>query len=110
MGNKNQKLVNQKLLNKKVVVKTVQTIVRTYFVEVPNPEWSCDAIVMNDLEEYSYRHLSEDILSTEVVQDWPELGDDESVNAAVTKYDEDTNDWTPGVLWPGDREVVYKAN
>ena len=29
-----------KMDNKKVVVKTVQTIVRTYFVEVPDPEWA----------------------------------------------------------------------
>ena len=36
--------------------------------------------------------------------------DDESVNAAVTKYDEDTNDWTPSVLWPGDCEAVYNNN
>ena len=110
MGNKNQKLKNQKLLNKKVVVKTVQTIVRTYFVEVPNPEWACDAIVMNELEEYSYRHLSEDILSTEVVQDWPAPDLEESVNAAVMKYDDQTNDWITGVMWVGDREPVYNAD
>ena len=99
MDNKNQKLENQKLLNKKVVVKTVQTIVRTYFVEVPNPEWSCDAIAMNELEEYSYRHLSEDILSTEVVQDWPKLGDDESVNAAVMRYDDVSDSWVFKTMW-----------
>ena len=45
------------MTNKKVVVKTVQTIVRTYFVEVPDPEWACDGICMGDLEEYSQKHM-----------------------------------------------------
>ena len=85
--------------NKKVVVKTVQTIVRTYFVEVPDPEWACDGICMGELEEYSQKHMSEDIISTDVVANWPIIGQDESVNAAVMSYDTKTDEWVTDVMW-----------
>ena len=84
--------------NKKVVVKTVQTIVRTYFVEVPDPEWACDGVCMGELEEYSQKHMSEDIVSTEVVEDWPAIGQDESINAAVMSYDTKTDEWVTDVM------------
>lgn len=85
--------------NKKVVVKTVQTIVRTYFVEVPDPEWACDGVCMGDLEEYSQKHMSEDIVSTEVVEDWPNIDQSESINAAVMSYDTKTHEWVTDVMW-----------
>ena len=85
--------------NKKVVVKTVQTIVRTYFVEVPDPEWACDRICMGDLEEYSQKHMSEDIVSTEVVENWPNIDQSESINAAVMSYDTKTDEWVTDVMW-----------
>lgn len=85
--------------SKKVVVKTVQTIVRTYFVEVPDPEWACDGICMGDLEEYSQKYMSEDIVSTEVVEKWPNIDQSESINAAVMSYDTKTDEWVTDVMW-----------
>ena len=85
--------------NKKVVVKTVQTIVRTYFVEVPDPEWACGGICMGDLEEYSQKHMREDIVSTEVVEEWPNIDQNESINAAVMSYDTESHEWVTDVMW-----------
>lgn len=87
------------MTNKKVVVKTVQTIVRTYFVEVPDPEWACDGVCMGELEEYSQKYMSEDIVSTEVVEDWPAIGQDESINAAVMSYNTNNDEWMTDVMW-----------
>ena len=91
--------MESKTANKRVVVKTVQTIVRTYFVEVPDPNWAADAITINELEEYSQKYLSEDIVSMEMVEEWPELRSDEIVNAAVEIFDEDSQVWERTVLW-----------
>lgn len=88
----------------KVVLKTAQTIIRTYFVEVPDvadPQWACDGLVMNELEEYSQKHLTEDILSTQVVNDWPEVDNDESINAAVMKFDQNIDTFVTDVMWRG---------
>jgi len=83
----------------KVVVKTIQTVVRTYFVDTPDAAWAADGIVCNELEEYSQKHLSEDILSTQVVVEWPRAASDESINAAVMRFDESINGWLTDVMW-----------
>ena len=88
------------IMTKKVVVTTTQVIVRKYFVEVEDQEWACDGIICNELEEYSYRHLTEDILSVNVVDNWSAIESDESINAAVMKYNYDLDEWATDVMWP----------
>jgi hypothetical protein len=88
------------IMTKKIVVTTTQVIVRKYFVEVDDPEWACDGVVCNELEEYSYRHLTEDIISAIVVDEWPSIDHNDSLNAATMKYNPVTDEWEKDVMWP----------
>ena len=87
------------LPNKKAVVKTTQVVIRTYFAEAPDPEWVCDGIVMQEMDHYSDKFLSEDILSVESVSEWPEIKEDENINGAVMSYDTKTDEWVADVMW-----------
>jgi len=87
-------------MTNKVVVTTTQVIVRKYFVEVDDPEWACDGIVCDELEEYSQNHLTEDILDVKIVDEWPSMPSDESLNAAVMRFNYDREEWETDVMWP----------
>jgi hypothetical protein len=43
--------------------------------------------------------MSEDIVSTEVVEEWPSIDQSESINAAVMSYNTETNEWITDVMW-----------
>lgn len=86
-------------MTKKFVITTVQPIIRRYYVEVDNPEWAWDGIVMNEMEEYSQTYGSEDIISTQQFEKFPEPGLGESVNAAVMRFNDESNQWDCEAVW-----------
>lgn len=83
----------------KYVVSTVQVITRRYYVEVNDPEWACDSIVFEELDHFSSRHLSEDIVGVQPVEQFPAAEENESVNAATYSYDYDGDQWVQDVRW-----------
>ena len=83
----------------KHVITTVQTIVRKYYVDVKDPEWARDSIVMNELDQFSSEFLSEDILDTQTVEDWPKARNRDSVNGATMTYDYNTEQWVTNARW-----------
>lgn len=86
-------------MTRKFVITTVQPIIRRYYVEVENPEWAWDGIVMNELQEYTQAFGSEDIISTQQVKKFPEPNPGESVNAAVMRFNTDTDQWESEAVW-----------
>lgn len=86
-------------MTKKFVIETVQVIKRKYYVKVDNPVWAHDGITMEELDHFSDVHLTEDIISTTEVDKFPVAGPDESVNAAVMKFNKDTNQWECKAKW-----------
>ena len=66
----------------KYVVHTTQVTHNMYYVEVNDPEWAGDSIVMGELEPFAYHMGSEDVLMYEKVDKFPEQ-DRESVNGAT---------------------------
>ena len=84
---------------KKFVIQTVQMIKRTYYVEVDDPTWAHDAITMEELVQFSDKYLSEDIISTTEVESFPMANHDESVNAAVVSFDEDSGEFIYEARW-----------
>lgn len=83
----------------KHVIETVQIIRRKYYVEVENPYWACDSIVMEELQPFSSRCMTEDILSTTQVDEFPVATAGDSVNAATYKYNYDTEEFESIVKW-----------
>ena len=83
----------------KYVITTVQTIVRKYYVKVDDPSWAHDGIVMNELEEFTQHHLSEDIVDTQKVKRWPTPDQYDSVNAAVMEFDYNDDQWKATTRW-----------
>lgn len=86
-------------MTKKFVIVTVQPIIRKYYVEVDNPTWAHDSIVMNELQDYSQFFGSEDIVSTQKVKQWPQPEPQESVNAAVMQFNNETDQWDTQAIW-----------
>jgi len=84
---------------KKFVIETVQVIKRKYYVSVEDPTWAHDGITCNELDHFSDMFLSEDIISTTEVEEFPMAGPDESVNAATMKFDEDNREWLTVTRW-----------
>lgn len=84
----------------KHVIETVQVIRRKYYVEVEDAEWGCDAIVFNEIDCFSYTHLSEDVTSiTTVENDFPVATKDDTVNAEVAVYNYETEEWEATARW-----------
>lgn len=77
----------------KWIVTTVQTVYTRYYVEVDDPEWAGDSIVCGELEQYSNRYLSEDVLEYLQVDEYPESseGPDDQINGATYKAITDEN-------------------
>lgn len=82
----------------KFVVTTTQTIVRKYYVEVDDPEWAHDGIVMNELEEFAQEHFSEDIIDTLPVKEYPSVPW-VNVNGATNTFNYTSNKWIKGTDW-----------
>lgn len=79
----------------KFIVTTVQNVVRKYYVEVDDPEWGGEAIINQEIDEFSQIPLSEDILSYTEVEEFPAASDFEMVNGATYKYNPETELWDP---------------
>ena len=90
-----------KIASDKYVVTTVQTIVRRYYVETDYPEYALDGIVCGELEEFSQQHGSEEPISTQKVEEFPNATPDESVNGAVMvfKQHEKMGYWDTTTNW-----------
>lgn len=88
-----------KSLTNRFVVTTAQIVTRKYYVEVEDPTWAHDGIVMNELSEFSQNFLSEDIVDTLEVSEWPKATQYESVNAAQMSFDYETEEWQQNVRW-----------
>lgn len=87
----------------KHIIETVQIIKRKYYVEVHDPTWGEDGVVMGELEPFAYTHLGEDIINTTtVIGDFPPAGKDESVNAAIMVFNYVTNEWDCRCGWEED--------
>ena len=85
-------------ISKKYIVTTVQTIKRIYYVDVEDPTYAHDAIMCNEIEEFAQAHLSEDIVSTQLVDKWPTINN-MSINAATNVFDPVHNKWSQEVRW-----------
>lgn len=83
----------------KYVVTTVQTFVNRYYVEVEDPTWAHDGIVMGDLDFFSCTPGSEDIVDTRAVDQFPKAENSHDVNGATMKFDNSTDKWTTEVRW-----------
>jgi len=83
----------------KYVVETVQVVRYKYYVEVEDPTWAHDGVVMNELEPFSYTHHSEDIITTTPVIDFPRAERDDSVNGATMHFNKETDTWDQQVRW-----------
>lgn len=94
----------------KYVIETVQNIKRTYYVEVDDPEWATDSIVMAELQEYAQQHLTEDFVSTRKVDKWGPIENctDKSIgiNGVTYRYNYETNDWEQFVVWDFDKTEI----
>lgn len=82
----------------KYIVETIQTVKRTYYVEVNDPTWAHDGIVMNELEEFAQEFYSEDIIGTREVEDFPVM-DIVNVNAATMHFNYEEDTWEQQVRW-----------
>jgi hypothetical protein len=83
---------------KKFVITTVQMVKRSYYVEVEDPTWAHDGIVMGELSEFTQEHMSEDIVVTQEVTEFSSQPRD-IVNGAVMKFDYEANRWGQEVRW-----------
>lgn len=82
----------------KHVITTVQTVVSKYYVEADKAEYAYDAIVCGELECFSSKTMTEDIVDSQEVEHFPMVPAME-VNAAVYKFNNDTNLWEEDVRW-----------
>lgn len=83
----------------KFVVESVQIVRHKYYVEVDDPEWACDGIVMNELEPFSSTHFSEDITNITPVSEFPKAEVNDDVNAAVMIFNYTSQEWEQDVRW-----------
>lgn len=83
----------------KFVVESVQIVRHKYYVEVNDPTWACDAVVMGELEPFSSTHFSEEITNTTPVEEFPKAGVYDEVNAAVMHFNYVSQEWEQGVRW-----------
>ena len=90
----------------KHIIETMQIVIHKYYVEVDNPEWACDGIVMGELDQFSSVVFSEEITRVDSCQDFPKVGDrnpitgiGEDVNGATCKFNYNTNTWEQHVRW-----------
>lgn len=84
----------------------MQIVIHKYYVEVDNPEWACDSIVMEELDPFSSIFLSEEITRIDSCEEFPKAnikripgGRYESVNAASYKFNKQTNTWDSTARW-----------
>ena len=84
---------------KKHIVTTVQIIKRTYYVEVDDVEWAYDGIVMGELDQFSSSFLSEDVITSKEVAEFPVAEVREDVNAAVMTFNESKDGWDSSARW-----------
>lgn len=82
----------------KYVIETVQVMKTTYYVEVNDPSWAHDGIVMNELEPFAQEFYCEDIIGTRAVDQWPTMPRD-VVNAATNSFNYETEVWDQQVRW-----------
>lgn len=86
----------------KYVIHTVSQFYNRYYVEVKDPEWAGDSIVMNDLEPFASTHMGENVLNYEKVKKWPKV-DRADINGAgyECEYEEDGSfkRWHQLTLW-----------
>jgi hypothetical protein len=97
---------------KKFVVETVQVVRHRYYVEVEDPGWAHDGIVMGELDPFSSTFYTEDITSTTAVDEFPRGTYGESVNAATMRFNYQTEKWDSLVRWDLDPSiaVIKKEN
>lgn len=91
----------------KYVIQTAQIIKRLYYVEVNNPTWAHDSIVMSELEEFASDHLSEDIFSTTEVDEWPTQPRG-IVNGSTAVYNYTTKSWDHETRWDLADENIHE--
>lgn len=84
---------------KKHIVNTVQIIKRTYYVEVDDVGWAYDGICMGELDQFSSTFLSEDIIGSKEVAEFPKAEVAEDVNAAVMTFNEIKDGWDSSARW-----------
>lgn len=82
----------------KFVIETVQVVKTTYYVEVDNPTWAHDGIVMNELEPFAHEYYCEDISGTREVSEWPTMSRN-LVNAATNSMNYTNESWEKQVRW-----------
>lgn len=82
----------------KFVIETVTLMKQTYYVEVEDPTWAHDGIIMNELEPFAQEFFSEDIFSTRPVDEFPTMPR-EQVNGAAMKFNYETGSWDTDVRW-----------
>lgn len=87
----------------KYVIETVQVVRHKYYVEVNDPEWACDGIVMNELDPFSYTFFSEDVTNVTPVEDFPKADKYDEVNAATMHFNYETESWDQQVRWDLDK-------
>jgi hypothetical protein len=77
----------------KFIVETAQVIRRKYYVEVRDPTWALDGVVMEELEEFSSNALMEDTLSVREVEEFPYAEETDNVNGATMVFNYDKHEW-----------------
>lgn len=83
----------------KYVIETIQIVKRKYYVEVDNPEWAHDGIVMCELDEFSQQLMTEEIWGTTLVDEFPRAEKFDSVNAATMKFNYNLDEWQSETRW-----------
>lgn len=83
----------------KFVITTVQVVTRKYYVNVRDPVWAHDGIVMEEMEDFSQQFGSEDIVDTRGVEEFPVADKYESVNGAVMSFNYEQDKWDRSVRW-----------
>jgi hypothetical protein len=83
----------------KYVIETVQVSRHKYYVEVDNPEWACDGVVCGDLDVFSSKWLTEDVMSITEVNEYPKADVGDSVNGAVCTFDVGTGRFKTEARW-----------
>ena len=85
-------MTKQEIKKELVIVECVSTFRMRYVVEVPvgKKEWAMDTVVMNEAEEFSQEHISENIVSHRVIDEAEYLRMFNEDNSYLSKWkDED---------------------
>lgn len=83
---------------KKFVVETVTVVKQVYYVEVDDPTWAHDGIVMGELDPFAQESYTEDVCNTYEVTEFPAV-QAKLVNAATMKYNRDESRWECETRW-----------